>query len=122
MRLVDTSAWIHALRPDGDPATASRVRSLLEAGEAAWCPMIELELWSGARGAHERRVLEEMGRFLVRLEITDGVWRAAFALARAARQKGKTVPSTDILIAACARTHSVELEHADEHFIALAAV
>lgn len=60
MRLIDTSAWIHALREDGDPSVASRVRALLETGEAAWCPMVQLELWNGARGDHERRVLKEM--------------------------------------------------------------
>jgi predicted nucleic acid-binding protein len=55
MRLIDTSAWIHALRADGDSAVASRVRALLEMGEAAWCPMVQLELWNGARGDRARR-------------------------------------------------------------------
>jgi predicted nucleic acid-binding protein len=41
---------------------------------------------------------------------------------RRARRSGKTIPATDILIAACARRHGVELEHADQHFAALAAL
>lgn len=122
MRLIDTSAWIHALRPDGDPAVASRVRGLLEMGEAAWCPMVQLELWNGARGDHERRVLKEMKDDLIELEMDGPVWTLANALAQSARRTGKTIPATDILIAACARRHGVELEHADQHFAVLAAL
>lgn len=120
MRLIDTSAWIHALRADGDPAVASRVRALLETGEAAWCPMVQLELWNGARGDHERRVIKEMKDDLIELEMDGPVWTIANALAQSARRTGKTIPATDILIAACARRHGVELEHADQHFAALA--
>ena len=32
------------------------------------------------------------------------------------RDKGKTVPAADILVAACAAYHKVELEHKDGHF------
>jgi hypothetical protein len=122
MRLIDTSAWIHALRTDGDAAVASRVRTLLDAGEAAWCPMVQLELWNGARGDHERRVIKEMQNDLIELEIDESVWAIAYALAQSARRAGKTIPATDILIAACARRHGVELEHADRHFTVLAAL
>ena len=44
-----------------------------------------------------------------------GPARAA-ALARLAREKGVTVPATDLLVAACARHHGVSLEHNDSHF------
>jgi len=122
MRLIDTSAWIHALRADGDAAVASRVRALLERGEAAWCSMVQLELWNGARGNHERRVIKEMKDDLIDLEMDEPVWTAANALARPTRRTGKTIPATDIPIAACARRHGVELEHADRHFAVLAAL
>jgi predicted nucleic acid-binding protein len=121
MRLIDTSAWIHALRADGDSAVASRVRALLETGEAAWCPMVQLEMWNGARGDHERRVIKEMKDDLIELEMDGPVWTIANAPAQLARRRGKTIPATDILIAACARRHGVELEHADQHFAVLAA-
>lgn len=122
MKLVDTSAWIHGLRPDGDSAVAARVHRLLASGDAAWCPFIQLELWNGAKGQHEQRVLRDMERDLPELEVSQEVWALAFEMARAARRQGKTVPASDILIAACARHHGVELEHADSHFEALAAI
>ena len=116
MVLVDTSSWIHSLRPDGDEAVTERVRALLMAGEAAWCAMVRLELWSGARGDHERRVLADMETHLPDLNITTDVWRSACLLAKKARKAGKTIPATDLLIAACARFHHVSVEHVDKHF------
>lgn len=50
------------------------------------------------------------------LPITPTVWSEACALASRCRQKGKTAPANDILIAACALHYKVELERADAHF------
>lgn len=121
MTLIDTSAWIHSLRPRGDAAVTQRVRFLLETGEAAWCPMIRLELWNGARGDHEKRVLRDMELNLVELAVDQAVWDASFELAREARKRGITAPATDIMVAACAKHHGVGIEHDDEHLAALMA-
>ena len=59
---------------------------------------------------------------LVDLVIDPPVWALAFDLARKARSAGQTIPSTDVLIAACARRHEVTIEHADDHFDALASL
>lgn len=98
------------------------MHALLMSGDAAWCPLIKLELWNGARGQHEQHVLREMERDLPELEVSQEVWTLAYEMARGARKLGKTVPATDILIAACARHHGVGLEHADSHFEVLAAI
>ena len=37
-------------------------------------------------------------------------------LARASRERGLSTPSTDPLIAACARAHGLEILHCDVHF------
>ena len=116
MYLVDTSAWIHALRPDGDPEVAALVRRLLESGEAAWCPLVRLELWNGARGNRERRVLRDMERNLPELPIGPEVWEAAVEIAAKARDKGETIPATDVVIAACAHVHGARIAHADKHY------
>ena len=122
MKLVDTSSWIHALRPNGDPEVRERVASLLRAGEAAWCAMVRLELWNCARGQHEKHVLKEMEKELIELEMTRQVWDDACALAQRARIRGCTVPATDLLIAACARHYGIDIEHSDEHFDTIAAL
>jgi predicted nucleic acid-binding protein len=75
-----------------------------------------LELWNGAGGDRDKKVLRDFERLLPELAIDSEVWTAAFDLARRARAARISVPATDILIAACARRHQVELEHADSDF------
>ena len=121
MVLVDTSAWIHFLRPDGDAAIRARVAALLQAGSAHWCPLVRLELWNGAGGDREKRVLREFERVVPELAITVDVWADAHDLARRCRMAGVSAPATDVLIAACAFHHSARLEHADGDFDRIAA-
>lgn len=78
---------------------------------------MRLELWNGAGGDHEKKVLRDFERLLPELPIDDDVWNSAFELARRARARGISVPATDLLIAACARRHAVELETADADFL-----
>ena len=122
MILVDTSAWIHMLRPSGDPIVRARVTAALTSGQACWCPPVQLELWNGARGEHERKVLRDFSRTLPELPIDEKVWQAAYNLARLARIQGLTVPAVDLTIAACARRHGAWLESDDSHFALLASV
>ena len=122
MILVDTSSWIHMLRPDGDRNVRTRVETALTTGQACWCPLVQLELWNGARGRRERGVLRDFARTLPELPIDDEVWAAAHALARETRASGVTVPATDIVIAACARRHGAALETADSDFELLGAI
>jgi predicted nucleic acid-binding protein len=104
------------LRPNGDAAVRDRVTRALDAGEACWCPIIRLELWNGAGGDRDKKVLRDFEQVLPQLAIDSAVWNAAVDLARRARSAGISVPATAILIAACARHYEVELEHADSDF------
>ena len=98
----------------------ARVESALTAGEACWCP--RLDLWNGAAGERDRKILRDFESVLPELSIDDEVWAAADALARRARSSGVSVPATDILIAACARRHGAELETTDADFALLRSV
>lgn len=122
MILVDSSSWIHFLRPDGDRGVRERVVHALNDGEACWCSMVRLELWNGAGGERERSVLRQFERVIPELPIDAAVWAHAIQLARAARRAGVTVPATDLLIAACARHHGASIESADADFDAIAAI
>ena len=116
MTLIDTSAWVEALRRDGDKGVRSRVESLLKTGHAILCDMVIVELWNGARGENERSKLRQITETLDRVSTTDAVWTMANNLATTCRTQGITVPSTDLLIAATARVHQLELLEADSHF------
>jgi len=113
--LIDTSSWIEALRTTGKREVRERVLSLMVEGRAAWCDMIAVELWNGARGDYERQRLSELDKEIACLQITHDVWQKARVLARKCRLSGQTVPTADLVIAACALTHNVPIEHQDDH-------
>lgn len=116
MILIDTSSWIHMLRRDGNERVRDRVVAALESADACWCPLIRLELWNGAGGPQEKKILLAFERYLPDFPIDDKAWELTNDLARSARAVGVSIPATDLLIAACARRHGLELEHSDSDF------
>jgi len=115
LTLVDTSSWIEFLRGRESPA-GQRVKTLMMRGEAAWCDMTVVELWNGAQGIGEKKVLEEMEEELRLYPVNEQVWAHARILARRCREKGVTASTPDIVIAACAASHKLSLEHCGIHF------
>ena len=67
-------------------------------------------------------VLREFARVLPEASIDAEVWAMAYELATRAGTRGVTVPTTDILIAACALRHGADLESADSDFDHLAPI
>ena len=105
---------MEGLKPSED--IQERVRLLLVDGLAAWCDMIAVELWNGARGDDEKKMLGELEKEIISLPTTDEVWHLARILAKKCRNSGRTVPSADLVISACALFHEVNVEHCDAHF------
>lgn len=118
--LIDTSAWIHALRPDGLPVIRKQVRETLEQGRAAICPMVMLELLSGTRTQHEYQELYGDLMALKQFPINEMVWEHAYSTTHALRRKGISIPATDQLIASTAFVFSSAILHDDKHFELLA--
>lgn len=114
--LVDSSLWVHQLRKSGDAAKRDRVNTLLENGEAAWCPVVRLELWRGVTNDAERKTLRRYEALLPDYKISTDVWTRSIQLADRARASGVTVPLADLLIFACAKIHGLEIAHDDTHF------
>jgi predicted nucleic acid-binding protein len=114
--LVDSSLWVHQLRKSGDAAKRDRVNALLENGEAAWCPVVRLELWRGVTNDAERKTLRRYEALLPDYEISAEVWTRSIQLADRARVSGVTVPLADLLIFACAKINDLEVAHDDTHF------
>jgi predicted nucleic acid-binding protein len=117
--LVDTSSWVEALRSTGNAAVRGRVFQLMTEARAAVCDTVLVELWNGARGDYEKRKLSELEKNLTCLETTREVWSTARELARKCRKAGETVPTADLIIAACAVAHRAALEHCDAHIDAI---
>jgi predicted nucleic acid-binding protein len=118
--LVDSSLWVHQLRRGGDATKRDRVNTLLENGEAAWCPAVRLELWRGVTNDAERRTLRRYEALIPDYDISADVWQQAIRLADRGRSAGVPVPLADILIFECARAHGLDVAHDDAHFDQLA--
>jgi predicted nucleic acid-binding protein len=120
--LIDTSAWVEAMRRQGDEATRDEVHAALRAGRARFCDVVRLELWNGIGDDRERKWLTELEQTVETVPTDDAVWKEARRLARETRRQGLTLPSTDLLVAACSRVHGLEILHRDGHFDRLAAI
>jgi predicted nucleic acid-binding protein len=115
--LVDTSAWLFALRKDANPEVKSRLDTLLRDDVVVITGIIKLELLGGIR------TRKEFSRLKSRLDALHYVpmeepllWDLAYEMAFDLRRKGVTIPYTDILIASAAIKEDIILLHADIHF------
>lgn len=120
MVLVDTSAWIFALKKNPFLPLKNRIDLLLREDLVVSFGMIRLELLGGTK------TKKEFDRLKSRLEAfyeisTDAIlWGVASQLAFKLHRKGLTIPYTDILIACAALESKAVLLHADAHFDLLA--
>ena len=120
MVLIDTSAWVFALKKNFHPLVKKRIEEILMESEVAVTGVIELELLGGARNEKEYDRLKSRLDALSYIETTKELWDSASRLAFALKQRGVTVPYTDILISASALKDNAVLLHADAHFDAIA--
>ena len=114
--LIDTSAWLFALRKDFIPEVKERIDRLLRDGVVITTGIIKLEIMSGARTQYEFQRLKSRFNDLDDIKTDDSIWQKACELGFALRRKGITVPHTDILIGACALQSGSVIVHADTHF------
>lgn len=64
----------------------------------------------------EKKQLARLDREMLCLPTTDEAWDLARKLAQNCRGRGRTVPATNLIVAACAFIHDAEIEHCDAHF------
>ena len=116
MVLIDTSAWLFALKKDFHPAIKRRIEDLLLESDVAINGMIELELLGGARSEKEYQRLKSRLEALYYVEANRSLWYLASKLAFNLKRKGMSIPYPDIFIAASALKEGAILIHADSHF------
>ena len=115
--LLDNSAWVRL----GDPALpAQRVDELadaFEAGSVATCTPFLLEAGYSARSAQEHGQLMDELLALPHLQIDEAVeQRALDAQRQLARVGHHRLPPVDLLVAATADRHHVDVLHYDRDY------
>ena len=84
--------------------------------------MVSLELLGGARTTGEFNRLKTRLDALQQIPVGKKEWEEAARTAFQLHRRGKTIPYTDILIAAAAAEAGATLLHADQHFDMLAEI
>jgi len=111
MILVDTSVVIDYTR-SGDP----KMLALFQAHSAAICGITRAEVLAGVRSPkHRGRLVAALNSF-VPLSIPESLWDEIGDYLLALRTGGVTVPFADVVIAAVAIAHDVDLWTRDAQF------
>ncbi len=100
MVLPDTSVWVEFSRR-GSQGRAAALAGLLDAGEVATCGPVAAELMAGADSEVGDRIWETLSS-LPWAELGPASWREVGAVAARLRRAGRTLPLTDLMIAAAA--------------------
>lgn len=116
MVLIDSSAWIFALRKKPFLLLKDRVDHLLGIDIVYTFGMVMLEILGGAKTKGEFERLKERLEALDRISTDEKFWRRASKLAFDLQRKGLTIPYADIMIASAAIESEAMLLHADSHF------
>ena len=119
MMLIDTSAWIFALKKSFHSFVKERIEKILMESDVAINGMIELELLGGFKTEKEYEMLKSRLDALYYIEIDRSFWDCASKLEIHLKRKGVHVPYADILIAASAMQEKAILVHTDAHFDAI---
>lgn len=120
MVLIDTSAWIFALKKNSFLPLKNRIDALLREDIVVTFGMVKLELLGGTKTRKEFDRLKSRLEALYEISTDTILWGVASQLAFKLHRKGLTIPYTDILIT-CAVLHSKAiLFDADAHFDLLA--
>ncbi len=115
MYLIDSSIWIEYLRPQGAKKVKDRVREILQKEEAVSCGIVIVEILRGAKNEEDFKSLHESLVSLPQIPIDDAVVERASKWGFLLDRRGKTVSTTDLLIAAAAYKKGTLL-HLDSDF------
>ena len=112
--LLDTSVWVDALR--GRTATVvEAVGDLLREDRVVRCDVVGAELRVGLRDRESRKVLD-LFNAVPNVPVDSADWESAGDLGAHLRERGVTLPLTDLLVAQVCLRHKFELFSLDAHF------
>ena len=115
MFLIDSSVWVEYLRPKGSMKVKDRLREILQKEEALSCGVVLVEILRGAKSEKDFQALHDSLISLPQIPIDDGVIERASKWGFLLDRKGKSISTTDLLIAAAAY-EKARLLHADSDF------
>ena len=118
--LLDKSALARMPHPE----VRARLEPVIEAGEAATCAIVDLEvLYSTRNQVEHARVRARRKLAYRRVELTEAIFERAISVQGLLARRGHhRLPIPDLIIAAAAETAGLTVLHYDADFDAIAAV
>jgi len=118
--LIDKSAFARM----EDPRVQARLAPIIEAGDAATCSIIDLEVLYSARNQEEHARTRIRREFAYqRIELTEATFQRAIEVqGLLARRSRHRLPIPDLIIAAAAETAGMTVLHYDADFDTIASV
>ena len=118
--LIDKSALARMEHPD----VQARLGPIIEAGQAATCAVVDLEVLYSARNHTEHtRARGRRLRAYRQVELTEAVFRRAIEVQGLLARRGQhRMPIPDLIIAAAAEAAGIAVMHYDSDFDRIAAV
>jgi len=113
--LIDTSAWIDFFRSSNGMA-GDMVTDLIRLDNAYLTGPVIAELLHGVRGKKEISQLKFIFTTIPCLEIIHNDWEVTGDTLRQLREKGLSIPLTDVLIASVATRNNMSVLTLDKHF------
>ena len=114
--LFDTSVWIEYFK-NSKAETSALIDKYLLMDCVYINGIIIAELVQGLKSKKEKSLISKLFLALHILEIDINQWRFAGEISQGLREKGVTLPLTDIAIAANAIKNKAELITFDKHFV-----
>lgn len=116
MIVADSSALIEYFRRGGSPAVQEAVAAAITEDALAFNGVIFVEVVGFAHDERERQALLASFGAFHRLALDEADFDLAASIGFDLRRRGRTVPATDLIIAASAIRAEAELLHVDDHF------
>lgn len=113
--LPDTCVWIEYFKP-GASALKQTLERLLLNESIFVCGPILYELVQGLRSDKEKTVIVDAMKSLEYIEMSEDLWIKAGEISSTLRKSGKTLPLSDVLIAAIVIKNNLSIFTTDKHF------
>jgi predicted nucleic acid-binding protein len=112
--LVDTSVWIEFFR--SEPKIGSQLEALLRNNNVWTCGIVIFELLQGIKSDSEKKAVLEILSAISYIEMSPFLWQKSAAISLSLKEKGITLPLSDIFIASIAIENNISIFTLDKHF------
>lgn len=119
MFLADSSVWIEFFRPGGSRQIKNKMKELLRSGNIATCGIVQVEVLRGIKSRKDFDEVQDSFLSLPAIPIDEDVIKRAARWGFEMDRKGKSLPTTDLIIATAAHKKA-GLLHLDSDFKTIA--